>query len=116
MCLNKLQTENDLYIFLYLPKIRCVYLHARMAYAHIWDSCDVITDHLVPPHREERNVDKLGLGFDFRDRTHHSRVDGGSGRADTDTGRPHTGRAGHSPCPRGTWCPGSPSAALSTQM
>ena len=31
---------------------------------HIWDSGDFVTDNFV--HRGMRNVDKLGLGFDFR--------------------------------------------------
>jgi len=36
-----------------------------MASAHIWDSCDIGGDRLVPLRRGERNVDKFGLGFDF---------------------------------------------------
>ena len=34
--------------------------------AQTWDSCDVVTGHLVLLHRGERNVDKLCLGFDYR--------------------------------------------------
>ena len=30
---------------------------------HTWDSCNFVTNHLLPLHS---NVDKLGLGFDFR--------------------------------------------------
>jgi len=37
------------------------------SYAHIWDSYDIVTDILVPLHRGERNVKKIGLDFDFQD-------------------------------------------------
>jgi len=38
---------------------------AKTRHALVWDNCDIVTDHLVPLYRGERNVDKLGLSFDF---------------------------------------------------
>jgi len=46
------QTGNDLYKYLYIHTRTCVYLHnIKMTYAHIWDSCDDVTDHSVPLQR-----------------------------------------------------------------
>ena len=32
----------------------------------MWGSCDVVTDRLIHLHREGRDVEKVGLAFDFR--------------------------------------------------
>ena len=44
-----------------------VFIHmSRWRLPILWDSCDIGGDRLVPLRRGERNVDKLGVGFDFR--------------------------------------------------
>ena len=54
---NKLNLHDTVRVFIYMS-IRRVPIQ--------WDSYEVVTDRLVRLHRGERNVDKLGLGFDFR--------------------------------------------------
>ena len=43
------------YIYIAI-KSACVYSRVKMAAVHIWDCCDVVTDHLVHLHRGERHV------------------------------------------------------------
>ena len=59
-----IQTDTDSYRILG-QKYR---LPSKNVPCLIRGNCDVVTDRLVPLHRGERNVDKLGLGFDFCER------------------------------------------------
>ena len=47
-------------------KARVFIYMSRWRLPILWDSCDIGGDHLVPLRRGGRNVDKLGLDFDFR--------------------------------------------------